>query len=162
VASTIELRNALRERFIPVAMSAGFVRQPHSRLFWEFQRTSSGSRDVFNIQWEKHGLTRFTVNFFQRRAVESQLAEAKGEFSIRNIPNGRLQPQRGGALSCWFRQDRTLLERIATGQRLRPAADVAKQLVALFPELLEYWETGVIGPHMTLSPRIKMREGKDK
>lgn len=50
---------------------------------------------------------------------------------------------------AWFRQDRPLLQRLLGRAPLRPAEDVATELVDLFPEVLRALDDGVRGPHLT-------------
>jgi hypothetical protein len=68
---------------------------------------------------------------------------------------GRLTPGRGTMTGGWFRQDRPLIERLASFSSLRPPEQVISQLVTLFAEVEEFWKSGTIGPHMWLLPSPK-------
>lgn len=132
---TTELRREIRKRVIPLATASGFaLSQADAPFVWEFRRTVGGDEHYFDVQWEKYGRPRFVVNF-----------SSSGKF-------GRLQPGSGTGTSSWFRQDSTLFERLLLRPALRPPSEVVDELLALFPELEEYFSEGQVGRHMVIFP----------
>jgi hypothetical protein len=66
--------------------------------------------------------------------------------------SGRLASSRHRTTAGWFRQDRPLIQRLVAGSELYAAEDVVSQLIELFPEVEEFWQSGTIGPHIQLMP----------
>lgn len=54
----------------------------------------------------------------------------------------------------WFRQDRPILQRVISWSRLRTPEDVVQELMALFREVEEFWDTGRVGQHIRLLPNL--------
>lgn len=150
---TTDLRRALKTRFFPYALDRGFVadgrRQPVSTTF---RRLAGSSVQIFDVQWEKYGKPRFAVHFGTCPAgglSVSGTLHPPGEALPTWCPDtGSLQPRDGTSTRSWFRQDATLLQRLLGRPPLRDPAEVAEEVVALFPELERYWQTGEVGRHM--------------
>ena len=150
---TTDLRRALKTRFFPYARDRGFAvderRQPVSTIF---RRRVGQSVHIVEVQWEKYGRPRFAVHFGTCPAdglsVRGTVHPADETLPTWCPDAGSLQPRRGGSLRSWFRQDATLLQRLRGRPALRDPTRVAEEVVALFPELERYWETGQVGRHM--------------
>lgn len=155
MGSTTALRRALKARFHPEAATRGFAidqrLQPRSTTF----RRQAGDRiHIFDVQWDKYGRPRFIVTFgtcpllgLEVNGVTHSPADTLPGW----CPDaGTLQPRRGTSTASWFRQDVSWIRRLVGRPPLRPPDDVVDDLLATFPELENYWDTGVIGSHMRL------------
>jgi hypothetical protein len=100
-----------------------------------------------NVQWEKYGSPRFILNFSKR-----------GPAGL--IASGRLAPSHGPTTAGWFRQDRLWFERLFSFSKFYPAEQVVGQLIALFGEVEEYWNSQTIGPHIRMLPVPRPRAAK--
>ena len=67
---------------------------------------------------------------------------------------GRLTPGRRRTTAGWFREDRPLIQRFIAVSALYAAEDVVSRLIALFPEVEEFWRSGTIGPHIQVMPKL--------
>jgi hypothetical protein len=111
-----------------------------------------GEVHLFDIQWEKYGTPRFVVNF--GTCPEDGLLIDGKRLSSEEVAaswapvRGRLQPKRGFSTRSWFRQDKPLLSRLFSAEKMYPPSDVVAQLLKHFEELEEYWSNGNIGVHM--------------
>lgn len=65
---------------------------------------------------------------------------------------GRLIPGPHWTTRGWFRLDRPILQRVISWSRLRAPEDVVQELMALFREVEEFWDTGRVGQHIRLLP----------
>lgn len=156
---TTALRQQIARVFIPRAQDLGFtVDRKNGPVFTEFRRIKGDVLHVFDIQWDKYGRPRFVVNFGTCPAAGLDI-QGK-HFLPREIcagwtpVSGRLQPGPGGAASSWFRQDRTLLQRLVPfGKKEKSPEEVVLQLQKLFDELETYWSTGAVGPHLRVYNR---------
>lgn len=153
MGTTTDLRRELKKVFFPLVLERGFVMSNrHAPNFIEFRRQDENGIHVFDIQWEKYGRPRFVINFgtcpLEGITVHGQHFPA-AEVSAGWLPeNGRLQPGKGTSSGSWFRQDKPLLQRVLSQERLYPAAQVIADLIKLFPEVESYWSTGAAGPHL--------------
>lgn len=150
---TTELRRAVAAAFAPVAGAAGFVTDrrwmPQTLLF---RRTRADRVEIVEIQWDGYGRPRFVLNYGtcppEGLRIEGRLHAAE-EVAAGWLPDsGRLQPRPGMGQGAWFRQDRRWFERLTGRGALRPAAEVAAELVTLFPEVLAHFAGAPPGPHM--------------
>ncbi|MBR0658793.1 hypothetical protein [Neoroseomonas oryzicola] len=151
---TTELRRAVADAFLPVAEAAGF--RPDRRRMpatLTFRRTVGGQVQILEIQWEKYGRPRFVLDYGACPgggfAIDGRIFPPEEVFAGWLPGSGRLKPGRGLGPGAWFRQDRTLLQRLVGRGALRPATEVAAELLALFPEVLRALDDGVRGPHIT-------------
>jgi hypothetical protein len=152
---TTELRRALKETFFAHATRSGFIvdarRQPQSTTF----RRQSGDRvHIFEVQWEKYGRPRFAVHFGTCPAaglqVEGATLAPEETLATWCTDRGSLRPRRSAPAHAAFRQDATLWQRVLGRPRLRNAAAVVDEVMAVFPELERYWTHGDVGPHLKL------------
>lgn len=155
MGKTTELRREIKTRFFPYAAARGFTLdlrlQPVSVIF----RRHAGDRvEMFELQWDKYGTPRFAIRF---GACPSEGLDIKGETTPaeETLPTwcnevGSLQPRRGFSTRSWFRQDSTWLQRIVGRPPLRPPSEVADELLAMFPEIEQYWASGDVGPHLKI------------
>ena len=157
---TMDLRRALKTRFLPFMLEKGF--KPDLRnmpAFMEFRKISSDRIYVCDIQWEKYGTPRFVLNFGSC-GPNGTICHGK-EIDPNDVTpsnassSGRLTARPGYSLSCWFRQDHSLLRRISSWSRLRPADNVVDELIARFSEVEDYWSKGLVGRHIQLMPDRK-------
>ena len=158
MGSTTELRRELKERFFPRALAGGFVLdQSGAPGFWRFLRRAGDGVHLLEVQWEKYGRPRFVINFGQC-PLEGLTIDGKRfppeQVLVGWLPsNGRLQPVRGPSVRNWFRQDKGLLARLFSTEKLVPAGRVVSRLLELFPEVEAYWEKGTVGPHLEMFER---------
>ena len=154
---TTDLRRAIRARFFPFMLEKGFkVDLRNMPAFMDFRKITGDRVYVCDIQWEKYGTPRFVLNFgscgprgviCHGEEIDPNDVNPSGASSV-----GRLTARPGYSLSCWFRQDRSLLRRILSWSRLRPADDVVDDLIERFSELEDYWSKGLVGRHIQLLP----------
>lgn len=153
MGNTTALRRVLKSRFHPHANARGFAiderLQPRSTSF----RRQAGDRvHIFDVQWDKYGRPRFLVTFGTCPASGldvNGVTHSPADTLPSWCPDaGSLQPRRGTSTASWFRQDVSWLRRLLGHVVLRPADDVVDELLAVFPELENYWDTGAIGAHM--------------
>ena len=136
---TTELRQAIKRDFVPFLHDKGFVAEKQTARIYPFRKIDSDGVFECSVQWEKYGSPRFKLNF-SKRGPEGLIA------------SGRLAPSKGRWTEGWFRQDRPWLERVFTFSKVYPAERVIAQLIALYPEVEEFWKSGTIGPHIRLLP----------
>lgn len=157
-----ELRRELKDRFFPYAAERGLAvdrrHQPGSTIF----RRRVGSRvQMFEVQWDKYGAPRFALHFGTCPAVGVHLnGTAYTPDDI--LPTwcddvGTLQPRRGFSSRSWFRPDSTAVRRLLGRPALRAAVDVVDELLALFPEIEQYWASGDVGRHLRMWRRDSAR-----
>lgn len=152
---TTELRREIKARFFPFAAARGFSLdlrlQPRSAIF----RRDAGDRvEMLELQWDKYGAPRFVIHFGSC-PVEGLEIDGKSISAAEALPTwcddvGSLQPRRGFSTRSWFRQDSTWLERLVGRPSLHDPSNVADELLALFPEIEQYWAGGHIGPHLRI------------
>lgn len=154
---TTALRQEIRSRFFPFMQQRGFVLdQQDAPSFWRFRRITATEAHIVEIQWEKYGRRRFVVNF--GRCPKDGLSLRGEHIPVEKISagwldgGGRLRPGSSRTTAGWFRQDKPLLNRLFSSEKLVPASQVVSQLMMLFPEIEEYWERGAIGKHVTIHP----------
>ena len=134
---TTALREAIKRDFVPFLRDKGFVLEKQTALIYPFRKIDLDVVFECSVQWEKYGSPRFILNF-SRRGPEGLIA------------SGRLAPSKGRWTEGWFRQDRSGLQRFFSFSKLYPAEQVVAQLIALFPEVEEFWKSGIVGPHIHL------------
>jgi hypothetical protein len=125
--------------FVPFLRDKDFVPEKQTALIYPFRKIDSDVVFECSVQWEKYGSPRFILNFSKR-----------GRTGL--IASGRLAPNKGRWTEGWFRQDRSGLQRFFSFSKVYPAEQVVAQLIALFPEVEEFWKSGTIGPHIRLLP----------
>ena len=137
---TTALREAIKRDFVPFLRDKGFVLDMRDapRLY-TFRKTQSDVVLECSVQWEKYGSPRFILNFTKR-----------GPTGL--ITSGRLAPSQRRSTGGWFRQDRSWFEKLFSFSKFRPAEQIVAQLIALFGEVEDCWESQTIGPHIHLVP----------
>lgn len=157
MGNTTDLRREIKRAFIPAIVAKGFLPTRKTSQLWEFRRNTSNGVQIFDIQWEKYGHPRFTVTFGicppeglvirgKKFLPEEVLVTWLSEW-------GRLQPRKGALSSNWFRQDKPLLKRLFSSERLYPPSQTVSQLIELFPEIESYWSTRTVGAHLEILVR---------
>jgi len=155
LGNTTDLRREINRLFVPYVQDQGFIvvkeDLPLALRFW---RIVEGEAHIFDIQWEKYGLPRFMVNLGRCPAAG---LEINGQhFAPENIlpgwtpEGGRLQPRPGFSSRSWFRQDKPFLKALLSRQKLRPADELAVELVTLFVEAEMWWRSRVRLSHLHL------------
>src|SRR5262245_6658996 len=150
---TTALRRELRNRFIPAVVEQGFrLDERNAPVFLAFRRSAVRHVHIFEFQWDKYGEARFRINFGTCPAkgvtLGSQHVPAGDVFASWLPDTGSLTPRRGTSTRSWFRQDRTLWQRMLGKPRIKEPSEVVAEVTALFVELQAYWSNGVSGPHM--------------
>jgi hypothetical protein len=117
-----------------------------------FRRVTAERIYVCDIQWEKYGRPRFVLNFGSC-GPQGVICLGKEIEPADITPSatpwrGRLTPGPSPYTSSWFRQDRSLLQGLWKGSRLKPPDEVISNLIGLLPEVEEYWKSGTIGNHI--------------
>jgi uncharacterized protein DUF4304 len=160
VGRTTALRREIKQVFVPFLAKKGFSSDLRGAPnFLYFRRTEADQVQVFDIQWQKYGRPRFVVNFGKAPADGVMDMFGKHVMPEDILPShapirGRLAPGSGAMTGSWFRQDRPLVERLASWSSLRPPEQVISQLMTLFVEVEEFWKSGTIGPHVRLLPSM--------
>lgn len=155
MGNTTEMRKEIKQIFIPFALGKGFVLdQRNAPTFLEFRRKTASGIQLFDIQWDKYGRPRFTVNF-GTCPLEGLMMNGKKILPEEVVAgwlseHGRLQPGKGTSTASWFRQDKPFIQRLLSRSKTYPASHVVSQLVGFFPELEAYWATGAVGVHLRL------------
>jgi hypothetical protein len=152
---TTELRRELKARFYPFAQQIGFAAdlrdEPRSAVF---RRQIRDRVQLFDLQWEKYGKPRFSLNFGTCSAkglsIQGHLHPPETVFAAWCPDAGTLQPCKGTSNRRWFRQDNRFVQRLLGQPALRNPADVVTELLRLFGELERYWSTGEVGRHMRI------------
>jgi hypothetical protein len=150
---TTALRRALKERFIPFMIEKGFaLDQRHAPQFIDFRRVVGDRVQFFEIQWEKYGRPRFTVNFgsastngtisHNQHIDANDIGPGQAVEYCRIHPNGN-----GSSTRHWFRQDRPFVAALFAGSWLYPPEQIVQQLMDLFAEAEIYWSTGTVGKY---------------
>jgi hypothetical protein len=151
---TTSLRSALKRMFYPHVESIGFVidksDQPHSTTF---RRQVGDCAQVFDIQWDKSGKPRFTVNFAETTGAPIDIYGKPvpiNEIRTYHCPTRlRLQRRRGGSMGCWFQLRRPLLNQLVAFKREYTPEEVAQQLLDCFLEIEHWWQSKERGPHVS-------------
>ncbi len=153
---TTALRREIKRVFVPFMREQGFqLDQRHGPHFLDFRRQAGAQMLFLELQWDKSGRPRFTVNFGkvaaegvvivgQHRAA-SDVGPGQAPAYCRLHPRGK-----GGSTANWFRQDRSLLSALLAGSRLHPPEQPVRELIALFPEVQAWWDSHEVGPHCKL------------
>jgi hypothetical protein len=157
MGKTTDLRRAIKRNFAPYLEAKGFRADlRYMPQFLTFRRITPKRIYVCDIQWKKYGRPRFVLNFGScgPDGVISHGEEIRPvDIMTSATPTqGRLMPGRHSTISGWFRQDRTLLQSLWKGSRLRSPDEVVNDLIVRFPEVDAYWESGIIGTHITVLP----------
>jgi hypothetical protein len=158
VGRTTQLRRAIKNDFVPYLRDKGFsVDMRRAPQFFTFRRIGVDAVYVCDVQWEKYGRPRFVVNFGRCSAQGVVLrgghVRPADVFPPDTSDYGRLYPGRSRTISGWFRQDRPFFERLIFGSKSYPVEKVTSQLMMMFGEIENFWETGSFGPHLRLMGR---------
>lgn len=157
---TTDLRRSIKALFLPFMLEKGFkVDLRDMPAFMGFRKITDDRVYVCDVHWEKYGRPRFVLNFgscgphgvvCHGKEIDPNDVTASNASSA-----GRLTARPGPWLSCWFRQDHTLLRRTISWSHLRSPDDVAAELIGRFGEVEDYWSQGLIGPHIQIMPDRK-------
>jgi hypothetical protein len=153
MSRTIPLREELKRRFFPFVADRGFVLDDScAPRLYTFRRLGPQKMDVFDITWDKHLRPMFVLGFNDAPI---------GGVTVRgtHIPASHINPQdpsfrlalcrrRGPSTRSWFQLRKPLLERLMTWEAEYGHAQVIDQVLAAYPEMEAWWESGVIGPHI--------------
>jgi len=153
-----ELRREIERTLVPYALSRGFVvDRKQAPDFLNFRRCSLDKVEMFDIQWDKNGRPRFTVNFgscppggLSIRGTHYAAEEVSAGWH--GVSHGRLQPTTGLKQS-WFGQDDPQLEGQLADARLHTPGELVGLLLDLLREVETYWTSGTVGPHLRMMPR---------
>jgi hypothetical protein len=153
MGKTADLRRAVKGSFVPLMEGKGFCTDMRDMpQFMGFRRITPERIYVCDIQWEKYGRPRFALNFGScgPHGVICYGMEIKpADVTASSTSSfGRLIPGPSPLTRSWFRQDRTLLQRLLRGSWLKPVDEVVGDLIDLFPEVEDYWNSGLIGKHI--------------
>jgi hypothetical protein len=146
------LRKELKATVWPHFDRAGFVRGKATSLFVPFHRHVAGVVQVFEVQWDKHHLPRFVINFGEIPA--ERLAQRPGDdLQALELVNHsryllRLMRGRGGTMGSWYQLRKPLWEKMSTFSWSYTPSEVAAQVIANFSEVEAWWATKEIGPHI--------------
>jgi hypothetical protein len=152
---TTQLRRAIKKTFVPYLRDRGFsVDMRRAPVSLTFRKIDADTVYVCDIQWEDYGIPRFIVNFGKCSSLGVIVLGEKvmpGNIYPECTPeSGRLQPGRSRTTAGWFRQDRPFVERLISRSKLRSPEQVLAQLMALFAEVENFWQSGTLGPHLHL------------
>jgi hypothetical protein len=152
MGTTTDLRRALKADVYPLLARRGFaIDQRHSPQFTDFRRTRGHVVDFIEFQWEKYGRPRFKFSFGTVSAsgtVGGGMHTLAADMGPGQAPSYVCLYPKGNGTSTrhWFCQDaRPLLHFL--GFQPRPASQVSTELVALLPEVDEYFLSGKAGLH---------------
>ncbi len=165
MGSTTGLRQEIKKQFEPFMVHRGYlIDRSQAPVFTIFRKITSDTVYLSDVQWEKYGRPRFTVNFGKCGLQGIVAHDGKHIPSGDMLPSwapvcGRLQPGRSSSSAGWFRQDRPWLERFFSGRSLYDASAVVTQLIRFFPEVEHYWADGTVGPHMKVFPNSSAKKG---
>jgi len=155
MGNTTDLRRELKKRFYPFVAERGFQIDTANAPFGiDFRRITPDGINVFDLQWEKSGRSRFVVNFGHCPTGDiihlgEQVLPGK-VLSYMGTSSGRLQPVKGSGTGSWFRQDASFFRRVMLRQQPREAAEVVDELLGLFQELDEWFRNRHVGPHIVI------------
>lgn len=157
---TTDLRRAVKARFLPFMLEKGFQYDARNMpAFMEFRKITADRIYVCDIQWEKYGRPRFVLNFGTSGpngvVCHGEEIDPSDLTASSASSTGRLTARAGTGLSCWFRQDNSLLRRIVSWSRLRRPDDVVDELIERFNEVEDYWSKGSVGRHIRIMPDRK-------
>ena len=152
MGTTTDLRRALKSDVFPRLIERGFaIDQRHAPQFIDFRRARGDQVDFIEFQWEKMGRPRFKLSF---GTVSSRGTVAQGvHTAAQDVGPGQapvyvcLYPRGSGSSTRhWFCQDASFWARLF-GWPPRQCSRVTAELVALLPEVDEYFSSGRMGPH---------------
>ena len=157
-----EIRREIEQTFVPHVLARGFVidrsEAPDSL---KFGRSCAGDVQMFDIQWDKHGRPRFTINFAS--CPPTGLSIGGKHYAAKDVgagwhgvSHGRLQPTTGLKQS-WFGPDEPVLAGASPSAGRQTPGELVGVLLGLFPELEAYWASGAVGPHMWLMPHLRSK-----
>lgn len=155
MGKTTDLRREITKTFVPYAQAQGFhVDKKNLPISLCFRRIVESEAHIFDIQWEKYGRPRFTVNVGRCPAagyeISGQHYAPEAVLPGWTSEGGRLQPRPGFSSACWFRQDKPFLKSLFSRQKLRPAEEVVTELITLFVEAEMWWLSRIRLPHLHL------------
>ena len=140
----------------PLMAQRGFVcdmrRAPQ---FVTFRKIAPDAVYVLDVQWEKYGRPRFNINFGKcgpaGTICHGQAVQPENILPSLTPLSGHLMPSNGRSTASWFRQDRSLFQRLLTAPN-HQAADVVTRFLELFQEVEEFGARGTMGPHLRFLP----------
>lgn len=158
MGTTTALRREIKRVFVPLATARGFdVDMREAPAFLAFRRTVGDTVQLFDLQWDKHGDTRFVVNLGtcprDGLVLPDRVLPVEAVIASWTADAARLQPRRGATTASWFRQDKPLPARLLAREKFHDASAVVSQLVSLFPEAEAYLADGRVGPHVHVIAR---------
>src|SRR5574341_452729 len=146
-----KLRAALSERLVPALLSAGF-RGPSvlqgNALIHEYRRSTNAGTHVLSIQFEKHQLPRFVLNFHVEPPGGINDLMARGG----TIMSGRLKAKPGSTTRSWFRADRPWWQRQILRRRDTLENNAVDLCLSLLHEVETWWTTQNASPHISSWP----------
>ena len=150
---TSPLRSALKSVLFPHVEALGYViDKSHQPQFTVFRRQSGSEVHLFEVQWDKHGRSRFIINFGKAPSegvVVQGESVGPGKLEVHHCrPWLRLQRKRGGSMRCWFQLRRPLFEQVLSLSREYAPTEVAQSVVSSFEEVEAWLSSGVKGPHV--------------
>jgi hypothetical protein len=151
--TTTALRHALKSKFVPFMLARGFdLDQRNAPQFLEFRRTQGDEMQFVEIQWEKYGRPRFkvTAGFASQKGVichgkqveATEVGTGQAPRYVALYPTGN-----GSSTRHWFRQDKSLISALVSGNRLYPPEETVEKLILLYQELEDYFCTREPGAH---------------
>lgn len=153
---TTDLRRELKRRFLPLLTNAGFeLDESNAPQLLRLRRIDTKEAQILEIQWDKYGRPRFVLNFARCPSSGVQLRERHfavdaAVFAGRMKSGGRLQPRRGAGARSWFRQDKPLIARLFSREKLYSVDAIVDEALRLYPQIEAYWRDGQIGPHLRM------------
>lgn len=153
MGTTTSLRQALKSKFVPFMQTRGFeLDQRNAPHFLEFRRIHGEEMQLVEIQWEKYGKPRFKVTAASasRKGVvchgkmieATEIGTGQAPSYVALYPTGS-----GSSTRHWFRQDKSLISALVSGNRLHAPEEIVEKLTTLYPELEEYFRTREPGAH---------------
>ena len=154
---TTPLRQELKRAFFPYLAGKGFTTDMRrAPQFFTFRKIDVLDFRVCDIQWDKYGGPRFAVNFGKCGAdgadFRGQHVPPADVFPSHAYQWGRLIPGPHWTTRGWFRQERPILQRVISWSRVRAPEYVVQELMTLFREVEDFWNTGRVGRHIRLVP----------
>ena len=159
MSRTTELEAALKRRFFPYVESMGFIRDTHQKpRIISFRRKTGSVVQVFALLWDRRGRPRFKVQF--NEAPLTGVNHRGDHISADDVlpgnvvvPHGWLAPDHGLG---WFRMDRSLWRRFVSMQQDNAPDRLVDLVLGMFPEIIGWWESKTIGPHLRVFPAISL------
>ncbi len=158
-----QIDEALEGRFFPHLEFIGFVRDErrHPRQIC-FRRRTDSVMHLLSVLWEPRGRPFFALTFSESplTGVDCHGDHISAEDVLPGnivLTHGTLQTAPG---DLWFRLDRPLWRRLVAMQRNDDPDQVVDLLMELFPEVVAWWESKTVGPHLALYPAIPLPDNR--